>query len=118
MYGLPDDFDCNYYVGKEVLQICIGSYYVQIHLKNNICFGLWDCFIHSKNGVDLSREASLPVRACTLVSLLKSKVVQVIRNSSKELILMFDNQEELVITDNDDYYESFSITYPGFNLAV
>lgn len=112
MYGIPDNYDFGFFVGKILIQICIGQYETILHFTEGISIEMYDCFNHIQNNIDKSGEVDLPMRSASLLDLLGSSVVnvEVKRNQKDTIVLYFSNKDSLCITDKYDNYESFVVT--------
>ena len=119
MYGIPDDIDWSFLVGAKVEQVAIGEYDLQIRFFKNICISTQSRFDHLVDGKCLSTSSNFPKRATTLVSLLGKVVEKVsVEEDKKALILSLSNQEVIKVYDDNQHYESFTVTYPGNTIVV
>ncbi len=124
MYKLPPGEDFSFLVGKEVSQLCIGLYDVQLHfLKDSpISIGVDPgpvrSFDHRTSHPRSSAVGRMPAAAATLVSLLGTKIQRVVVEDTVTLAIYFDNNEELRIFDSSDCYESFTIGGPDGLIIV
>ena len=112
MNGIPDNYDFGFFVGKMLIQICIGQYETILHFTEGISIEMYDCFHHIRDNIDMSSDVVLPMRSSSLLDLLGSSVVnvEVKRNQKDRIVLYFSNKDTLCITDKYDNYESFVVT--------
>ncbi len=115
MYGIPEDADFSFMVGKVVEQLCIGLYQVQLHLRGDVSISIGLAFEHSRGEEVLSAAEANVVKqigppAATMTSLLGSSVAAVTNEGGKALLISFSNGETVRLRDLTHMYESFQIT--------
>ena len=121
MYGIPRDIDWGFILGKELEQIIIGKYDVQLCFFGNVVISFYGKFLHSKPNntiITNTDENDLAYHSISLISLLGSSVIEAKSDCSTELYIKYSNSEFIIIYDDSEYYESISVTYPGFNLHI
>lgn len=77
--------------------------------------------LHSKSNniiITNTDKNDLAYYSSSLISLLGSTVIEAKSDRSTELYINFSNNEFVIIYDDSEYYESISVTYPGFNLHI
>ena len=115
MYGVRLDGDWSFFVGKQLTQVCIGPYDVQLHFEDNVSISIQGgdprekCFCHTTACSSSSAVKGMPGKAVSLVSLLGASVLKVTAENTTTLALFFSNMEELRIYEIDDGYESFTV---------
>jgi len=96
-------------IGKEICQICIGSYDVQFHWGDG---GISVChkFIYTpaESSSEIVWTEGDPKAATSTVRLLKSSITSFAISERQTLLLLFSNGDQLEIFE-DEKYESFSI---------
>ncbi len=119
MYGIPDDIDWSFLVGKELLQACIGLHQMQLRFDDDILLSIEGDFDHFRGeGTSLAGVRELPQKAATLLSLLGLKVATVRRRGRKTLALEFSSGETLWIHDSNESCESFQVIARGKEIIV
>ena len=119
MYGVPADVDWSFLYSKELEQVCIGSFDVQLRFFGDVGISIYGGFDHlGPDGSPLSDRPDLPDRATTLVSLLKCRVTDARPDGGKTLALRFSNGESLRIHDDDEHYETFTVSSAGPLIVV
>jgi hypothetical protein len=118
MYGIPDNTDWSFLVGKELIQVCIGLHDVSLRFHEDVSIGIRSDFEHKPVAYSVASTPGLTEKAVTLVSLLGSKIVKATTHGPKTLVLSFSNTEYLKIYDNSDSYESFEVSGPGVEIIV
>jgi hypothetical protein len=124
MYGVPLEEDWSFFLGKEVEQLCIGPYDVQLGFNGNIRISIQGdepvekCFDHITALQSLSPVKGLPGKAASLVSLIGTSVQRVIVEDPVTLAMFFSNADELRIFDCSRSYESFTIDGPNGLIVV
>ena len=123
MYRIRADEDLSFLLHKELEQLCIGKYDVQLHFHDNVGISIGGeepskSFQHKTSFSPSLHVPGFPGAAISLVSLLGEEVKRVVVEDPTTLALHFSNQEELRIYDNSDFYESFTISGPNRLIVV
>ncbi len=115
MYGVPKDLDLRRFEGATLTQICLGSFQVQFNLDQPVlqvfAEGTWEVRGPSGELVDKNMEQK-EREAFRIHPLIGSRFVGYTVNSPKSLTLRFDNGWSLILVDDSEKYESFTIS-PG-----
>jgi len=127
MYGVPADLNLQPFVGARLDLLSLGKYQLHFHFMRPEPFdtgvyfsveGYWELrapdgelLDHSPNA---SRAGTEPVAQATFRThgLLDRTVASFLLNPPESFLLTFDNGQQLLVFDNSDRYESFSIQ-PG-----
>ena len=123
MYRVSTAEDWSVLVGKELTQICVGAFDVQMNLAQQVSITIHGddpdrSFRHKTKSASSFALSGFPGRAAGLVTLLGSTIERVVVENEMTLALYFSNQEELRIYDCSDNYESFNITWPTGEIVV
>jgi len=118
MYGLPDGEEWILLVGKELLQVCIGSHQISLRFSGDISVNIECDFDHLPSAANGRRQLGLAVQAKSLVSLLGTQIVKAVSENDKTLLLSFTNDEYLKIYDSNATYESFHVLAPDKEIIV
>jgi hypothetical protein len=116
VYGLSADLDLSFLVGREVIQVCLGSSQVQLHFSAlDVMRGDYvEIFVESElthissSGVE-SSYVILTASAPMLTALLGATVNGASREAPGTLCLQFETGDRLKIHDNSEHYESYQI---------
>lgn len=116
MYKIPLDEDWSFFIGRQLNQLCIGAYDIQLHFED-VSISIQGeepakSFSHKNAVSSTSAVGGMPGGAVTLVSLLGASVQKVVAENDTVLAMYFSNNEELRIYDSSDSYESFTINGP------
>ncbi len=107
----------SFLIGKEVNQIAIGPYDVQIHFGTGT-ISIWSKFLlRVQDGLEFEWVGEDPGKAKELVTLVTSTIVD-LSFSAESMVLKFSNGCELSIFDPNPRHESLSISEKGRSLIV
>ena len=117
MYKVPLNENWGFFTGRELTQLCIGLYDIQLHFNDGLSISIHSgdpgsSFNHKTKLVSSSEVKGMPGGAVTLVSLLGAIVQRVVSENDTTLFIKFNNEEELRIYDGSETYESFVIDGP------
>lgn len=114
MYGLKPDVDLSFFVGKELIQVAVGSYDVQFHFHESVSLSVQSHIEHISEGVETEWDGdeNKPLAAASLLRLIGSSVTSVQGDSDGTLTLRFANGDLLQVFDDNEHYESYQIN-PG-----
>ncbi len=120
MYGLKKDIDLSFLTGREVTQVAIGVYQVQLHFDEDVGIYVEGEFSYF-DGTDNLHWKPEPGSANTAgrtVALLGTTIDKFEANENGTLKLSFSNGHHLIIPDSSREYESYQITCPGRYIVV
>jgi hypothetical protein len=113
MNGLPKDTDLSFLIGRQLEQVAVGAFQIQLHFDASVCIS-----IEGESELDGAR-APAGVEAGRLVLGLIGQVVSDARPiAERHLGLTFDNGATLTVIESDEPFESYNITSPGGTLIV
>lgn len=114
MYGVPETLDLTFLHGREVVQVCLGQYQIQLWFYPDAVIavgGEWELL--DADGRELDRcEPGQRTKPFQLHRLLGVSVVGSEIAAPQWLSLCFTNGDVLKLFDNSPEFESFSIQ-PG-----
>ncbi len=118
MYGLPAEVDLSFLIGKELIQIAIGPYDVQLRYDTG-GISIWSRFIlTAPDGSKYEWCGEIPQQAKEVVNLVAAKISEVLPCRDGTLRLVFSNRWSIEIFDSDPTYEAYSISEEGLPLIV
>jgi hypothetical protein len=106
MYGLSADTKLNFLLNKELEQVAVGKYDVQLHFYGAVEISIrgnatFKGFLYND---------SWPAMGKAIIDLLGSFITKVIIPGTGDLELIFSNGENLIIHDSDEHYECYDIS--------
>lgn len=120
MYGLSADIDLNFLIGREVLQVAIGSYQVIFGFDENVRISVESEFRYFDGEREWiwRPEPGAPQIAARTVVLLGSVINSFEAHSDGTLQLAFSRGSRLTFLDSSEEFESYDITRPGQTIIV
>src|SRR5262245_33308849 len=104
MYGLPEDFDGMFLLGRELEQICFTKNQVSLHFGEQIEITIEGSFSYEEAPRAITAVVSrLPLRQSDLMKLLGAVVSGVRGTREGTLQLDFDNGHRLSCFDHPKY---------------
>lgn len=111
MYGLPKDIDLSFFVGADLLQVCLGANELILNFDHQIRVTIESRFrIRKKDGEETTFEDA-PSSAAHLVELLSQPIAEASGREDGTLCLSFAQGTSLEIDDSWESYESYQIQY-------
>ena len=109
MNGLSSSADLTPFVGREVLQLCVGIHQLQIHFDSHVSVMVEsECRFRAPAAEDL-RVDSYALAASSICTLLGQQVRSASRTEQGGLLLRFTTDAELEVLNDSSHYESFQI---------
>lgn len=110
MYGLNPDVDLSFFIGKELMQVAVGSYDVQFHFYESVSLSVQSRIEHNSGGIVSKWEVNenKPLSAASLLGLLGSSVASVQGDPDGTLRLTFSNGDAVTVFDQEGY-EAYQI---------
>jgi hypothetical protein len=118
MYGLSKKTDLSFLIERQLEQVAIGLYQVQLNFDQDVSISLECKFDHTSNGKSLITSENLPSSASSLLQLIGSKLIRVENHGNGNIEIIFSDQSIVKIFDDSESYESYQISAPGINLIV
>lgn len=119
MFGLPDDFDCDFLLGRILEQICINENTIYFHFDNRVFITVESAYAYvgSERGAG-EQLSEIPTFDVNVLRLLGSSVREATGTSDGTLILMFETGQALKIFDTSRQYESYKIDFNDKTIVV
>jgi hypothetical protein len=117
MYGIDKNLDLGFLIGKNLLQICVGSFQVILNFDANVSISIestFDCGSEEKS----KRAGNLPEAAPSLFHLLGKHIKEVNVESEGTLALTFSDDTIVRIYDSNSASESYQINGLKDNVIV
>lgn len=118
MYGLNEDIDLSFFLGSELIQVCIGLHQLVLNFSGDISISIECKFYHLSKGKYLNKFNKLPDSACSLLSTLGCWVTDINNLGNGNLEIKLSNGDIIQINDSNKDYESYSIITPNKNIIV
>ncbi len=118
MYGLNKNIDLSFLIDRQLEQVAIGLYQVQLRFDQDASISLECQFDHISNGESLITSKNLPSSASSFLQLIGSKIVRVENHGNGNIEIIFSDQSVVKVFDDQKSYESYQITAPGIELIV
>jgi hypothetical protein len=113
MHHLPSSTDLGFLVGREVIQIAVGLYQAQIHFDESVSIST--C---SQVQVDGAVHAPGPNAGAALIGLLGRTVASVTIVDDRHVRLSFADGVTVSVLEDDEPFESYTITGPSGTIVV
>ena len=118
MYGLNKNSDLSFLVSKRLYRVSVGLYNVELGFDHDISIAMECQFDHILNGKSQILTEDLPYSASSLLQLIGSKIVKVENHGNGNIEIIFSNQHNLRVFDNNKSYESYQVSGPGIQIIV
>lgn len=110
MYGLKPDVDLSFLIGRELIQVAVGSYDVQFHFHESVRLSVQNQIEHISKEIvhEWDGDENQPLAAASLLGLLGSSVTSVQGDLDGTLTLTFSNGDVVTVFDREGY-EAYQI---------
>jgi Family of unknown function (DUF6188) len=114
MYGLPEDLDLSFFVGKRLDTIAFAEFVIHFNFEGNVSVTLESSFQHQRR-LDVEKnwfgvQQSLPVAHSGLMQLVGRSVVSAVGDKEGTLTLSFDDGQVLCFFEHRSPSESYEFT--------
>jgi hypothetical protein len=117
MYGLDKGVDLDFLLGRELSQVCVGPYVVNLSFDEDTCISLGcDCQVIPPLA-DPVPAASLPA-VTNFLSLIGAKITSASSIGNGDLAVGFTGGVTVMIYDSEKHYESYNITARTHHIIV
>ncbi len=121
MYGLPEDLDLSFFIGKRLDTITFAEFVMHFNFEGNVSVTLESSFQHQRR-LDVEKhwfgvQQSVPVAHSGVMQLVGRSVLSATGDKEGTLTLTFDDGQVLCLFEERKPYESYQIT-EGENLYV
>ncbi|MBO9540450.1 hypothetical protein J7643_07655 [bacterium] len=111
MYGLNDSIDLDFLLHKELSQVCIGQFNLQLRFNENVCVSIESGFNYLPSPEVIYELSAEEYISSSMVSVLLGHAISKVEKSGKgNLELTFSNGAKLQIFDDNEYYECYTIS--------
>jgi hypothetical protein len=115
MYGVPKDLRLDRLVGKEFNLIGLGRFQTQFHVSGFVIIsveGRWEIRDSSQLIVDSDQEPEKR-DTCRLHRIIDVPIRDFSIDAPRSFTLLFQSGDSLIIYDDSEQYESFSVHFQG-----
>jgi hypothetical protein len=119
MYGLPENFDTSFVLGRTLELICFNENTVYFHFDGGLLFSIESEYAyqsHESGPVDHIHK--VPFLTPHIVQLLGVTISNASASPDGTLILTFVNEHRLKFFDTSRQYESYKIDFDGRTIIV
>jgi hypothetical protein len=119
MYGLPEDFDTSFLIGRRLDLVCFSANTVNFHFDGGLHFTIESAYAHqSPESGAADQLYEVPVLSSNIMQLLESLIIDGSATADGTLILTFDNGHKLKFLDTSKQYESYKIDHDDITIIV
>ncbi len=112
MHGLPEDFDAGTFVGLELESVMFSPNTIHLAFAGHHSITVLGRLRYQLERVAHLRDDILPVADSGLPALLGRSVERAEVRRPGDLLLHFEGGGMLVVQDDDEHYESYSVKTP------
>jgi len=110
MYGLPNDFNFDFFIGLTLEMVCVNANQIYLHFDRDVSLTIEDAYSLQDERFDILSQLRAPEVRLDLFALIERSLVSATGEKSGTLILGFDNGAIFRCYDLSDQYESYRIT--------
>jgi hypothetical protein len=110
MYGLSPDIDLSFLAGRQLEQLCLGQYQVQLRFDGDV-----EISIEGEFTFDGTRRE---VGEGHVLHVLLGLKIDAVRHEGDGDVALSLGQHALTIHDSKEHYESYQLYAPGRNIIV
>jgi hypothetical protein len=120
MHGLKSDIDLSFLLNKEIAQICLGKYQIILRLSESVEISIEGRMKYTSRSGPYKEVEILcsDVHAGILQNLFEIPIVQIGIQSPGDLLLEFENRDELLIFDSNPQTESYQLSFGNRTIVV
>ncbi len=118
MYGLPRDVDLAFFIGKTLLQVCIGAHDLILNFDGDVSVTVTSAVACRGSNASIEKYSDFREAAYAVAALLNHSVISAEGDDAGTLAITFDGGEVLFIYDDSREYESYTITSDGGLIVV
>jgi hypothetical protein len=113
MFGLPENFDANGFIGKTLEIVTFGQYNTSLTFSDGYLVD-----IEGKISINSGAPVDLPDSLPQLYPLINHTIQRAQASANGTLTLIFENETALHILDSNDHFESYQLTLGSKELIV
>lgn len=118
MYGLPEDFDGRFLVGRRVECVCFSENQVVLNFDSDVSIVVESSFSFRSGPNAKERMSDIPVAESNLMGLLGNKVFAITVVDRSTLCVSFENGGTFNCYDTSTQYESYTIRNGDLTIIV
>ena len=119
MYGLPDGFNANRFVGHTLEQVCFSENTVDLCFDQRVSVTIESSLSVAADETGMAPErVRVPVSESRLMQLLGAMVVSAEATNDGTLTLRFSNGYTVACYDDMPQYESYRLTFGDEEIVV
>ena len=112
MYGLPENFDGSFLIGRNLEMICFNANQIYLHFDGQVTITIEGTFSHQHAQSESDTAViSVPVSQSDLMQLLEHQISAISGDKDGTLTLVFDDGQILRCYDQFPDYESYQIRH-------
>jgi hypothetical protein len=113
VYGLKDDADVMFLLDRELLQVRIGKYNIELCFDGDVAID-----VECKISLDEADRISGLRAATALLTLIGSRIRKLRIPGDGDLVLEFDEGPSLTLHDSNRNFESYQLRGPAKHVIV
>ena len=118
MYGVPDKQRLMRFIGKALIQICIGSHQVILQFEDNLSISVETKIEHDIPDEGARHYNEYWKQDTSLSRLLGARIDDIDVILSRRLCLKFSNEHSISVDDDSNEYEAMAIRIDGDLIIV
>lgn len=118
MYGLPKDIDLNFFIGRTLVQVCVGSNDLILNFDGEVSVTVTSSVGCMGSSGKLTKYDDFREAAPEVLMLLDRAVVSAKGDEGGTLALEYDGGRHLQLYDDTKQYESYTIRNGGKVIVV
>ena len=111
MFGLSPDTDLNFFVGRTLIQICIGENDLILNFSENVSISMMSSIRLTTPKLANNIFEDFKIASSAIVKLLGQSIKHAAGTSEGTLTLEFNDGDCLTIFDDSKQYESYTIRH-------
>jgi hypothetical protein len=109
MHGLPEDFDGQFFVGKDLIAVTFSANTISFAFDDEVLVTAEAPFLYKATPSDAGEVQPVPARSSTLMCLVQHQVHRASATTDGTLELTFDDGQMLIFVDDSEHYESYHV---------
>lgn len=121
MYGLPESFTGEAYIGRVLASVTVYSNQLMFSFGDGASLRLESCYSvdsPGEAGTGASAVRRVPMFDGELMRLMDRRIVRASPRTNGTLQFAFENQYVLTVFDDDPRYEAYHLAWDGQELTV
>jgi hypothetical protein len=118
MYGLPSGTNLDFIKDAILIQACFGPFDLILNFDQNVSISIWSSVAVGRIGTNLLRHKSSREISRKILRLLNRPVLNIEWTPSGTVSLKFEGNDLLEFYDDNEAYESYTISSPAGLIVV